>query len=460
MLKHIALFLLLCLAIAAGAFFYLSRGDTARLTVEQLSGREPKMTAPRRELLPTVKIAEPIGWKAGEKPRAAAGLTVERFADGLSHPRSLLRLPNGDILVAETASPPRDVPGIKGLVMGLLMGRAGAEIASPNRIILLRDTDRDGKAEQRHVLLSGLDSPYGMALANDTLYVANSNALMAFPYKAGDTKITVKGRKILNLPNQQPNFHWTRSLLAGPDGSLLYVGIGSASNIGEFGLDKEDNRAAILEVNPKSGDYRIFASGLRNPVGMDWEPNSGELWAVVNERDMLGSDLVPDYLTRVEFGAFYGWPWNYWGGYEDKRVQPERPELREYTHRPDFGLGAHTAPLGLSFAKDAKLGAAFANGAFVGLHGSWNRKPLAGYKVVFVQFGSNGKPQGKPVDLLTGFLTKDGEAKGRPVDVTADASGALLVSDDTGGIIWRVSNARTGAAKDSSRSSAPLPAGE
>lgn len=439
MLKHIFLFILLCLAIAAGVLFYLSRGDTARLTVEQLSGREPQMTAPRREWIPTVKIPDMTGWKEGETPEAAAGLTVNRFADGLSHPRSMLRLPNGDILVAEAASPPREVGGVTGFAMRILMGNAGADVPSPNRIVLLRDKDGDGKAEARHVLLEGLNSPYGMALVEDTLYVANTNALMAYPYKEGDTKISDDGRKILNLPKQAPNFHWTRSLVASPDGSLLYVGVGAASNIGEYGLDKEENRAAILEVNLKTGDYRIFASGLRNPVGMDWEPNSGELWAVVNERDMLGGDLVPDYLTRVEFGAFYGWPWNYWGGYEDKRVQPQRPELREYTHRPDYGLGAHTAPLGLSFAADAKLGEPFTNGAFVGLHGSWNRKPLAGYKVVFVKFNANGKPQGHPVDLLTRFLTGDGEARGRPVDVLIDSAGSLLVSDDVGGVIWRVS---------------------
>ena len=441
MLKHIFLFVLLCLAIAAGVLFYLSRGDTARLTVEQLSGREPKMTAPRREWLPTANIPDMVGWKADEKPVAAAGLTVSRFADGLSHPRSMLSLPNGDILVAETASPERTVGGVTGFVMGILMGQAGADVPSPNRIVLLRDSDGDGKADARHVLLEGLNSPYGMALVDGTLYVANTDALIAFPYKEGDTKIETAGRKILNLPKQAPNFHWTRSMVASPDGTLLYVGVGSASNIGEYGLDKEENRAAVLEVNPKTGDYRIFASGLRNPVGMAWEPNSGELWAVVNERDMLGGDLVPDYLTRVEFGAFYGWPWNYWGGHEDKRVQPQRPELREYTHRPDYGLGAHTAPLGLSFATNAKLGKPFTNGAFIGLHGSWNRKPLAGYKVVFVNFDANGKPKGLPVDLLTEFLNDD-EARGRPVDVLIDSAGSLLVSDDAGGVIWRVSNAK------------------
>ncbi|MBK5263776.1 MAG: sorbosone dehydrogenase family protein [Alphaproteobacteria bacterium] len=443
MIKHLFLFTLLCLAIAGGALFYFSRGDTAQLTVEQLSGREPMITVPRSEFIPTANVAKAVGWVDGEKPVAAAGLEVARFADGLAHPRSMIRLPNGDILVAETNSPPRKVGGVTGVVMGWLMGAAGADTPSANRIILLRDTNGDGKADARHVLLKGLNSPYGMALVGDTLYVANTDALMAFPYKEGETQITAKGRKILNLPKQEPNFHWTRNLVASADGSRLYVAIGSASNIGEYGLDKEENRAAILEVNPQTGNYRVFASGLRNPVGMAWEPHSGELWTVVNERDMLGSDLVPDYLTRVEFAGFYGWPWNYWGGYEDKRVEPGRPDLREYTHRPDFGLGSHTAPLGLSFANGANLGDSFSNGAFVSLHGSWNRKPLAGYKVVFVKFDDKGKPQGLPIDVLTGFLMNDkNEARGRPVDVLVAKDGALLVSDDVGGIIWRVSSSK------------------
>ncbi|MCF8708831.1 PQQ-dependent sugar dehydrogenase [Rhizorhapis sp. SPR117] len=441
MIKHLSLFALLCLVIAGGALFYLSRGDTAQLTVKQLSGREPMITAPRKEFIPTMNIAKAVGWRDGEKPVAAAGLEVVRFAGGLAHPRSMIRLPNGDILVAETNSPSREVGGVTGFVMERLMSSAGAVAPSANRISLLRDTDGDGKADARHILLKGLNSPYGMALVGNTLYVANTDALMAFPYKEGETQITAKGRKILNLPRQAPNFHWTRNLVASADGSRLYVAVGSASNIGEYGLDKEENRAAILEVDPKTGDYRIFASGLRNPVGMAWEPHSGELWAVVNERDMLGSDLVPDFLTRVEFGAFYGWPWNYWGGYEDKRVEPGRPDLREYTHRPDYGLGSHTAPLGLSFANDdAKLSKAFSSGAFIALHGSWNRKPLAGYKVVFVKFDDNGTPQGLPVDLLTGFLNNENEARGRPVDVLVAKDGALLVSDDVGGVIWRVSN--------------------
>ncbi|MFZ2980972.1 MAG: sorbosone dehydrogenase family protein, partial [Sphingobium sp.] len=407
MKKYLAL-LLVILAVAAGGIFYMARGDTAQLKPGEDIGRTPNFTLARREIIPTVNIADVVGWKAGEKPDAAKGLTVERFTEGLVHPRSMMRLPNGDILVAETNGPKGETTGLKDMIMGWLMAKAGAGVASPNRITLLRDADGDGKAEVKTAFLTGLNSPYGMALAGDTLYVANTDALMAFPYKTGETRITAKGRKVMNLPSLAPNMHWTKNLLASPDGTLLYIAVGSNSNIGENGLDKEENRAAIYELNLKTGDKRIYASGLRNPVGMAWEPSSKELWAVVNERDMLGSDLVPDYLTRVEFGGFYGWPWIYWGGYEDRRVQPERPELREYTHRPDYALGNHVAPLGLTFANGAALGAPFDRGAFVGLHGSWNRKPAAGYKVMFVPFTADGQATGKPVDLLTGFLDKDG----------------------------------------------------
>ncbi|MGK2910776.1 MAG: PQQ-dependent sugar dehydrogenase [Sphingobium sp.] len=437
-MKKYWLLLLVILAVAVGGFLYLARGDTTQLSAGQDVGRDPVFTLARREMIPTVNIAEVVGWKANEAPTAAKGLKVVRFAEGLSHPRSMLRLPNGDILVAETNSPPREATGIKDRIMGFFLSKAGAAGASANRITLLRDANGDGKAEVKTAFLTGLNSPYGMALVGNTLYVANTDALLAFPYQPGETKIVAKGRKVMNLPASGPNYHWTKNLLASPDGSLLYVAVGSNSNIGENGLDNEANRANIIEVNLKKGGYRIYASGLRNPIGMAWEPSTKELWAVVNERDMLGSDLVPDYLTRVEFGGFYGWPWNYWGGYEDRRVQPERPELREYTHRPDYALGNHVAPLGLTFADGAALGAPFERGAFVGLHGSWNRKPAAGYKVVFVPFTGDGQATGKPVDLLTGFLDKDGNARGRPVDVTADPKGALLVTDDVGGIIWRV----------------------
>ncbi len=442
MKKHLIAISLIVLALVAGVVFYFARGDTAKLAAGADTGREPVFTSPRSEIFPTINVAEVVPWHANEKPVPAKGLTVVRFAEGLAHPRSMLTLPNGDILVAETNSPPRPTGGIVDRVMGYLMDKAGAGVPSANRITLLRDADGDGRAEVKTAFLTGLNSPYGMALIGDTLYVANTDALLAFPYKAGETRIAAKGRKILNLPAQAPNQHWTKSLAAGPTG-LLYVGVGSNSNIGENGLDSEENRAAVLEVDPKTGDYRIFASGLRNPVGLAFEPNSGTLWGVVNERDMLGSDLVPDYLSRIEFGGFYGWPWNYWGGYEDRRVQPQRPEVREYTKRPDYALGNHVAPLGLVFADKVKLGAPFQNGAFVGLHGSWNRKPAAGYEVVFVPFAADGEAgRAKPVDILTGFLNADGDARGRPVDVTADAKGALLVTDDVAGIVWRVAGAK------------------
>lgn len=442
MKKHLIAITLILLLIAGGVIFYLAQGDKAKLAAGADTGKEPVFTAPRSELIPTINVAEVKVWTAGEKPVAAKGLAVARFADGLAHPRSMLVLPNGDILVAETNSPPRPSGGLVDRVMNYLMNKAGAGVPSANRITLLRDADGDGRAEVKTPFLTGLNSPYGMALVDGTLYVANTDALMAFPYKEGETRITAKGRKILNLPANAPNMHWTKSLTAGPTG-LLYVGVGSNSNIAEDGLEGEANRAAVLEVNPRTGDYRIYASGLRNPVGLAFEPKSGALWGVVNERDMLGSDLVPDYLTRIEFGGFYGWPWNYWGGYEDRRVQPQRPEVREYTKRPDYALGNHVAPLGLTFADKVKISGAFANGAFVGLHGSWNRKPAAGYKVVFVPFAANGEvSKAKPVDVLTGFLDADGNARGRPVDVAGDAKGALLVSDDVGGVIWRVTGGK------------------
>jgi glucose/arabinose dehydrogenase len=430
------------LLILGGGAYWLSRGEEAALPESALQGREPQFTDARREIVPSVHIARAVGWQTGAAPVAARNFAVSRFADGLAHPRSMLRLPNGDVLVAETNRPRRPAGGLVAWVTAKAMDRAGAGVPSPDRIMLLRDANGDGKADSKTVFLKGLRSPYGMALVGDTLYVANTDAVMAFPYKAGATSIAAPGRKVMNLPAAAPNMHWTRSLVASPDGSRLYVGVGSNSNIAEDGIDAEENRAAILEIDLRKRSVNIYASGLRNPVGMAWEPNSGELWTVVNERDMLGPDLVPDYLTQVEFAAFYGWPWNYWGGYEDLRVQPPRPDLREYTRRPDYGLGAHVAPLGLSFAQGATLGAPFDNGAFIALHGSWNRRPPAGYKVVFVRFDAKGRPLAKPIDLLTGFLDARGQAQGRPVDVTVASDGALLVSDDVGGVIWRVAKAR------------------
>lgn len=427
--------------IGAGTYWFATRPDVAQFSVEATSGVRPKLVDPRQQTIPTVKIADAVGWPAGAKPVAAKGLAVNAFATGLDHPRWLYRLPNGDVLVAESNSPPREGGGITGMVMKRLMNRAGAGVPSANRITLLRDTNGDGVAEARSVLLSadnGLESPFGMVLVGETLYVANHNALIRFPFKPGETKITGKGEKVVDLPGG--GNHWTRDVIAGSEGTLL-VSVGSASNIAENGLDVEKNRATVLEVDPKTKRFRIFAAGLRNPVGLALHPETQRLWTVVNERDMLGSDGPPDYLTQVTIGQFFGWPWNYWGGYVDKRVQPERPDLREYTARPSYSMGPHTAPLGLTFATDIKLGSAFAKGAFVGLHGSWNRVPASGYKVVFVPFGERGLPvpDAKPVDVLTGFLDAKGKAQGRPVGVTTDRTGALLVADDVGNTIWRVS---------------------
>lgn len=451
MLKRVLIVVALLAAAGTGLYFWYGRPDRAQLPEQAVTGVIPQLGTARPQDFPTIGIAKPVGWADGATPTAAAGLRVAAFADRLDHPRWLYRLPNGDILVAETNSPPRKGGGITGWVMGLLLGQAGADVPSPNRITLLRDTNGDGVADQRSALLTGLNSPTGMALVGGWLYVANTDALVRYPFTPGQTKITAAPEKIIDLMGG--GNHWARNVVAAPDGKSLYVSVGSASNIAENGLEEEGQlyvdgtpsaraRAVILQVFPDSKSARVYAWGLRNPNGMAFEPRSGQLWTVVNERDMLGSDMPPDYLTQVDFGAFYGWPWHYWGGYVDKRVRPEREDLREYTKRPDFALGAHTAPLGLAFAGDAKLGSAFANGAFVGLHGSWNRQPLSGYKVVYVPFGANGFPVkgSKPVDLLTGFLAADGKTThGRPVGVITDATGALLVADDVGNRIWRVS---------------------
>jgi glucose/arabinose dehydrogenase len=438
-LRHAAIILVLFVVIGAAAWWWISRPDVARLSEQAVTGKTPQLSPARQQYFPTMKVAPATGWSNGGKPVAAAGLQVAAFADKLDHPRWLYRLPNGDVLVAESNSPPRKVGGITGLVMGSMMKKAGAGGPSANRITLLRDTNGDGVADQRSALLEGLNSPHGMVLVGAHLYIANTDALVRYPFKPGENRIAAKAEKVIDLPGG--GNHWARNVIASPDGQRLYVAIGSASNIAENGLEAERGRALILEVNPENKASRIYAWGLRNPNGLAFEPRSGSLWTVVNERDMLGSDMPPDYLTMVDFGAFYGWPWSYWGGYVDKRVDPPRPDLLEYTKRPDFALGAHTAPLGLAFAGDAKLGANWSNGAFIGLHGSWNREPPSGYKVVYVPFGDNGFPAkgARPVDLLTGFLSADGKAQGRPVGVITDSTGALLVADDVGNVIWRVS---------------------
>ena len=418
--------------------------EIATLPISAGTGRDPTLPAPQHTLIPTVNIAPAKGWPSGVMPQATPGTRVAAFAGELDHPRWLYVLPNGDVLVAETNAPPKpeDAKGIRGWLMGLVMKRAGAGTPSANRIMLLRDSDGDGVADVRSVFLEGLNSPFGMALAGNNLYVANSDAVLRFPYTAGDTRITASGVKVVDLPAGPVNYHWTKNLIANPDGSRLYVTVGSNSNAAERGMAAEAGRAAIWEVDTQSGAYRIFASGLRNPNGLAWEPLSAALWTVVNERDELGSDLVPDYLTSVRDGGFYGWPYSYYGGHIDPRVKPQQPELVATALIPDYALGPHTASLGLASSAGTTLPASFANGMFIGQHGSWNRRPHSGYRVIFVPF-EGGKPSaGAPVDVLTGFLNEQGNAFGRPVGVALDKRGALLVADDVGNVIWRVTSLR------------------
>ena len=442
-LKYAALALLLLLIAGGVTLYIMSRPDVARFSTAELSGRVPVMASQRTETFPTINVPEATSWAAGQAPRVAQGLTVARFAEGLDHPRTMLVLPNGDVLVAESQSPPRKDGGVQGAVMKNLMGKGGAgRRPSANRITLLRDADGDGKAEVKTAYITGLNSPYGMALVGDTLYVANTDALLAFPYAEGETKMSGKPAKVVDLPAKGTNRHWTKSLAAAPNG-WLYIGVGADSNIGEAGMNREFRRASVLEVRPENKYMRTFAAGIRNPVGLAFYPGSDRLWTVVNERDMLGSDLVPDYLTDLDEGDFYGWPWYYWGGFIDPRVAPEGEDRRQYVKRPEYGLGAHTAPLGMTFTDGLDLGERWANGALIARHGSWNREPATGYDVVFVKVGANGKPaDALPVTLLDQFLGKDGETtRGRPADVKVAKDGSALVADDTGGVIWRVAKA-------------------
>ena len=442
MLKHVLRVAAIFVLVLIGVGLYIGWPDTAKLDVAAVAGTKPTISAPRRQMIPTVKVANAVGWKSGESPTPAAGLTVQAFARGLDHPRWLYRLPNGDVLVAETNSPPREGGGITGLVMKWLMGKAGAGVPSANRITLLRDADEDGVAEVKTLFLSGLNSPFGMTLLNGQLYIANTDAVVRVPYTDGATRITAQPERVVGLPGG--GNHWTRGMVASPDGKRLFVSVGSASNIAEKGLDAERGRAMIVEVAPDTKTMRIWAAGLRNPVGLAINPATKQLWAVVNERDMLGSDLAPDYLTGVSFGDHFGWPWYYWGGYPDTRVKPKNEQLQEYSKRPDYAMGPHVAALGLAFSDQVRLGGRFGSGAFVGEHGSWNRKPISGYKVSFVPFAGSGfpVPGAKPVDVLTGFLDGEGNARGRPVGVIGDKAGAMLVADDVGNVIWRVAPAR------------------
>jgi glucose/arabinose dehydrogenase len=414
-------------------------GEPARLPVSAGIGPNPVLPPPSTSLIPTINVVTAKGWPADLKPTGAQGTTVTAFARELDHPRWLYVLPNGDVLVAETNAPkrPADNKGIRGWFFKHFQKKAGGATPTANRITLLRDTNGDGVADTRSVFVAGLNSPFGMTLLGDVFYVANSDALVRLPYAEGQTRITTRAVKVVDLPAGPINRHWTRSLIANPEGTRLYVGVGSNSNAAENGIEQETGRAAIWEIDPATGKHRIFASGLRNPVGMAWEPETGALWVAVNERDELGSDLVPDYMTSVRDGAFYGWPYSYFGQHVDDRVKPKRPDLVARAVKPDYALGNHTASLGLASSRDAKLPPAFRDGMFVGQHGSWNRKPRSGYKVIFVPF-AQGKPSGDPIDVLTGFVRENGDAMGRPVGVAVDKQGALLVADDVGNVIWRI----------------------
>ncbi|MFC0254707.1 PQQ-dependent sugar dehydrogenase [Massilia consociata] len=427
------------LRLPAGAMLLLlaACGDKSTLSPGADVGPQPTLVAPVKRLIPTVDIAPAKGWPQGGRPAAAVGLAVNAYASGLDHPRWLYVLPNGDVLVAETNAPKQPAKkGVKAYIQGKVQERAGAGVPSANRITLLRDADGDGVAEVKKVFLKGLNSPFGMALVGDMLYVANTDAIVRFPYREGDTEITAGAQPVAPLPGGPLNHHWTKNIIASEDGRRLYATSGSNSNVGENGMDQEVDRAAILEVDIATGKTRLFASGLRNPNGLAWHPETGVLWTVVNERDEIGSDLVPDYLTSVKDGGFYGWPYSYYGRHVDERVKPPRPDLVAKAIVPDYALGAHVAALGLAFYTGSLL-PQFENGAIIGQHGSWNRKPLSGYNVVYVPF-KDGKPAGKPVELLTGFVDKGGNALGRPVGVAVDRRGAVLVADDVGNVIWRI----------------------
>ncbi len=438
---HIRNILILLFVAGVGAWWYLSRPDQAQQPLADMQGQAPTLKMMRSEAFPTISIAKVVGWAKGEHPEAAADLEVKAFASGLDHPRNLIVLPNGDVLVAESNSPARETKGIRDKIARRLMSSANAGGVSANHILLLRDEDGDGVAETRHTLVQGLNSPFGMALIGDRLFVANTDSVVSFPFTAGTTEITASPKKIMDLPAQAPNNHWVRNLVYDPKENKLYVSIGSNSNIAENDPESEKDRAQIKQYNLKTGETAIFAYGLRNPTGLAFNPFTGTLWTSVNERDMLGSDGPPDYVTSVNFGTFYGWPYFYWGGYEDRRVKQSHMELQQYSKRPDYALGPHVAALGIAFAQGKGLGANYTNGLFVAEHGSWNREPKSGYEVSYVPFNERGFPvdKVKPKTVLSGFLAGDGKsAFGRPSSVAFDATGALLVSDDSGNMIWRL----------------------
>ena len=408
-------------------------------------GSDPKLPEPQQAPLPSMKVMPAQGWSGGGMPTVTAGMRVQPFATGFQHPRIVYPLPNGDVLVVEANSTGGPVYRPKDYIAGKIKGRSGSGAPAGQRISLVRDQDGDGIAEVRSVLIDKLNSPYGVALIGNDLYVANTDAVLRFPYVPGETEIKTPGVKVTDLPAQSPNHHWTKAMTASPDGSKLYVGVGSNSNITENGIGAEEGRAAIWEIDRATGLKRIYAGGVRNPTGLAFEPTGGKLWAVANERDEIGPDLVPDYLTSVQEDGFYGWPYSYWGQNVDGRVQPPRPEMVSRAIRPDYALGSHVAPLGLAFTAGNSLPAGYQSGVFIGEHGSWNRDPVAGYKVVYVPF-RNGRPDGQPQDVVTGFISGDEKTLGRPVGVAIDRTGALLVADDVGNAVWRVSASAAGAA--------------
>ncbi len=429
------------LPLLAAALALVACSNNTSLPIEAGYGPNPTLPAPQDALIPTVHIADAHGWPMGQTPQVASGLQINAFASGLDHPRWLYTLPNGDVLVAETDAPPKpeDGKGLRGWVMGLVMKKAGSGHPSANRITLLRDTDADGVADVRKVFIDQLNSPFGMALVGEQLYVAATDAVLVFPYTEGAMHIDAAPRQLVALPGGPINHHWTKNIIANAEGSKLYVTIGSNSNIGENGMAAEQGRAAIWEINSDGSGHREFATGLRNPNGMAWEPVSKVLWTVANERDELGGDLVPDYLTSVRDGGFYGWPYSYYGQHVDERVQPQQPALVAKALTPDYALGSHTASLGLASSDGQTLAPDYAHGMFIGQHGSWNRKPRSGYKVLFVPF-AGANPSGPPVEVVSGFLHDD-QAYGRPVGVALDKAGSLLVADDVGNTVWRVSAA-------------------
>lgn len=441
------------LLLAGAAALALSGcGEEAKVPIAEGYGPKPTLPEPQQSLIPQVLVGKAVGWSGDAKPAAGSGMQVVEFAGGLNHPRRVYTLPNGDVLAVETAEPPKpDEPGgIKKWFQSFFMARAGAKVESANRITLLRDADGDGKAEVRSTLVKGLKSPFGVVLSNGRLWIANTDSIVSVPYKDGDTQITATPEKLVDLPEKPFNHHWTKDLTANKEGTKLYATSGSNSNVAENGIEAEKHRAAVLEVDVASKQVRDFATGLRNPNGPSWNPVTGELWVAVNERDEIGPDLVPDYMTSVKEGGFYGWPYSYFGQHVDERVKPAAPELVAKAIVPDYALGPHTASLGMTFNEGDLFGEKYKNGVFVGQHGSWNRKPVSGYKVIFVPF-KDGKPSGPPEDVLTGFLNKDGEAQGRPVGVAIAKDGALLVADDVGNKVWRVAPAKATAQGDGAK---------